>query len=183
MAVRPNLTDFSCRFDFGAFPLPVSADPTLQGIPCLSGCSQRPAASSLARSCMGGCDSESPTLAADISSEIALLETAGGGPRRSRVPGWQLQRSFERLQQRLEGRGLDLAGIERLRGRWELVPIPFHIHIPPQLLAMMGSSTYPREPIGVLIEFARRIFRISEGGVRVRRRRGRTHLRLGQLAT
>ena len=72
VAVRPNLTDYSCRFDFGAFPLPLSADLTLQGSPCLSSCPQRSAAHSPARSCLGGCDSESeseaPSFAADISS-------------------------------------------------------------------------------------------------------------------
>lgn len=138
VSVRPNLTDYSCRFDFGVFPLPLSADPTLQGIPCLSSCPQSSGTPSRSASCLSESDldalSDTSTtrkkaFPASISTEIALLEstlTAATGGGRPLVPGWQLQRSFERLQQLIEHDDSkrwvkDFASIDRLQGRWDLV--------------------------------------------------------------
>ena len=36
--LQPNFTDFSCKFEFGKFPLPLADDPLLNNIPCLSNC-------------------------------------------------------------------------------------------------------------------------------------------------
>eukprot|EP01036_Dinobryon_divergens_P032188 gene32190-41728_t len=134
VSVRPNLTDYSCRFDFGVFPLPLSADPTLQEIPCLSSCPQSSGTPSRSASCLSESDFDAPSVTsttrksfpASISTEIALLESTLTGGGRPLVPGWQLQRSFERLQQLIEHDDSkrwvkDFASIDRLRGRWDLI--------------------------------------------------------------
>ena len=145
VAVRPNLTDYSCRFDFGVFPVPLSADPTLQGISCLSACPKSSAAPSCSTSCTdldasGITSTNRKSLPASISAELALLEatvTAETGGGRPLVPGWQLQRSFERLQQLIEGDDSrrwdkDFASIDRLQGRWELVrTVAIYLCAPP----------------------------------------------------
>jgi hypothetical protein len=40
VTLRPNFTDYSCRFEFGILPLSISSDNSLQGLACLSKCAQ-----------------------------------------------------------------------------------------------------------------------------------------------
>ena len=40
VTLKPNLTDYSCRFEFGQFPLPVEQDSSLRS-PCLSLCTRK----------------------------------------------------------------------------------------------------------------------------------------------
>lgn len=133
VTVRPNLTDYSCRFDFGVFPLPVSADLSLQSSPCLASCPKNGASSCCAASPPA---LSKPSLPAQPQSsprplphpatvspqeDLSLLSLAAERLERD-VPAWQLQSAIIRLQSSLVARSVaPSATADDLKGRWELV--------------------------------------------------------------
>ena len=50
VALKPNFTDLSCRFEFGNTPIPLEEDETIVS-PCLAGCSQPTATRHISKSC------------------------------------------------------------------------------------------------------------------------------------
>jgi hypothetical protein len=36
--IKPNITDYSCRFEFGIFPIPIESDLSLKKVSCLLNC-------------------------------------------------------------------------------------------------------------------------------------------------
>lgn len=149
VTLRPNLTDNSCRFDFGVFPLPLEVDNSLRGAACLAACTRsnkikstpQPALPTRESICRSSPSSFSPSreqwvVPSEVAVELALLDKAATT---RQVPPWQLLRSLQRLQSlllrsapttdqsfssssTLSSSGGGWADVEgALTGRWELV--------------------------------------------------------------